>query len=379
MWGLRAAHVFDGERFVDRPTVLVDDARVVAVGEALPRSAEVVDLGTATLMPGLVDCHQHLCFDGVGTLEEQVARVDDDELTVRARSAARRAALGGVTTLRDLGDRSFVTLGLRGDPGLPTIFAAGPPITTVKGHCWFLGGETTGEAQLLAAVRERAERGCDVVKMMVTGGAMTPTHPMWRAQFAEDEVRLVVDEAHRLGLPVAAHCHGVEGIRTAVDVGVDTIEHCTFFTESLVSSPPADLLDDLAASSIALSATIGVLPGRVLPPHWAEAAHVIVEAQSHVHRHGGTVVVGTDAGISQFKPHDVMPWAYRQLRAIGMSTVEALRAMTRGGADAIGAPGKGRLAAGADADMIALDGDPRSDEEAIMRIERVWIAGSAVR
>jgi len=379
MWGLTAASVFDGERFVDRPTVLVDDGRVAAVGAPLPASVEVVDLGAATLMPGLVDCHQHLCFDGVGTLEEQVARVDDGELTVRARGAARRAALGGVTTLRDLGDRSFVTLGLRGAPGLPTILAAGPPITPIKGHCWFLGGETAGDEALLAAVGERAERGCDTVKIMVTGGAMTPTFPLWKSQFGEHEVRLVVDEAHRLGLPVAAHCHGVEGIRTAVAVGVDTIEHCTFFTETMESSPPVDLLDDLASSGIALSATIGVLPGRQLPPNWTDAVPVIAGAQAHVHRRGGVVVVGTDAGISTFKPHDVMPWAYRQLRALGMSTVEALRAMTSGGADAIGATAKGRLAPGADADMIALDGDPRSDDEAIMRIERVWIAGTSIR
>jgi imidazolonepropionase-like amidohydrolase len=379
MWGLTAAGVFDGERFVDRPTVLVDGGRVVAVGVALPGSIEVVDLGAATIMPGFVDCHQHLCFDGVGTLEEQVARVDDGELAGRARGAARRAALGGVTTLRDLGDRSFVTLGLRGDPGLPTILAAGPPITPVEGHCWFLGGETTGAPALLAAVRDRAERGCDVVKVMVTGGAMTPTFPLWKSQFSDDEVRLVVDEAHRLGLPVAAHCHGVDGIRTAVAVGVDTIEHCTFFTDAMVSSPPTDLLDDLAASGIALSATIGALPDRVLPPTWAEAAVVVAGAQGHVHRGGGVVVVGTDAGINVFKPHDVMPWAFGPLRAIGMSIVEAMRAMTSAGADAIGAAGKGRLAAGADADMLALDGDPRTDDTAIRRVERVWIGGESIR
>jgi imidazolonepropionase-like amidohydrolase len=320
----------------------------------------------------------HLCFDGDGTLDEQVSRVDDLTLAARARASARTALLGGVTTLRDLGDRSFVTLGLRGDPDLPTILAAGPPITQPFGHCWYLGGECADDDQLLAAVQERAERGCDVVKMMVTGGAMTPTFPLWKAQFGEDEVRLVVDEAHRLGLPVAAHAHGVDGIRIAVDVGVDTIEHCSYITESLESVPPEALLDDLAASDTAVSATLGRLPGFEVPRRWIEVGRRVSEANRYVHGAGGTVVVGSDAGINLGKPHGVMPRAYALLLELGMTTVEALRAMTARGADAIGATGRGRLVAGNDADLITIDGDPRDDPTAITRVERVWRAGKLV-
>jgi imidazolonepropionase-like amidohydrolase len=394
MWGITADAVFDGEEFLERPTVLIDGNTIVAGGEPLPDSsggqagvagvaevaevAEVVELRGATVLPGFVDCHQHLCFDGVGTLDEQVSRVDDEALAERARTSARTALIGGVTTLRDLGDRSFVTLDLRDDPDLPTILAAGPPITQPLGHCWYLGGECTGADQLLAAVRERAERGCDVVKIMVTGGAMTPTFPLWKAQFSEDDVRLVVDEAHRLGLPVAAHAHGVEGIRIAVDVGVDTIEHCTFVTEEMVSAAPPELLDDLAASGTAVSATLGRLPGAKYPPVWEEVGRRAREADGYVHRAGGAVVVGSDAGINPSKPHDVMPHAYAQLVEIGMTAVEALRAMTAGGADAIGAARKGRLKPGADADLVAVGGDPVTDPAAITRIERVWRAGRSV-
>ncbi|MDX2379706.1 MAG: amidohydrolase family protein [Acidimicrobiia bacterium] len=382
IWGIAADAVFDGERFVDRPTVLVSGGAIVAVGEQIPESLReahrVVELAGVTVLPGLVDCHQHLCFDGVGTLDEQVSRVDDEALAVRARASARTALLGGVTTLRDLGDRSFVTLGLRDDPELPTILAAGPPITQPLGHCWYLGGECAGPDELFAAVRERAERGCDVVKMMVTGGALTPTFPLWKAQFGEDDVRLVVDEAHRLGLPVAAHAHGVEGIRIAVDVGVDTIEHCTFMTEEMVSAAPPELLDDLAASPTAISATLGRLPGARYPPVWEEAGRRAREADGYVHRAGGAVVVGSDAGINVWKPHDVMPYAFDQLVGLGMTEAEALRAMTAGGADAVAASGKGRLIPGADADIVALDGDPRVDHEAVVRIAQVWRAGLSV-
>ena len=381
-WAITARAVFDGEVFAARPTILIDDGSIVAVGETIPETIRdagaIVEYGDSTVMPGLVDCHQHLCFDGDGTLDEQVSRVDDVALTARARASARTALLGGVTTLRDLGDRSFVTLGLRGDPDLPTILAAGPPITQPLGHCWYLGGECAGDDQLLAAVHERAERGCDVVKMMVTGGAMTPTFPLWKAQFGEDEVRLVVEEAHRLGLPVAAHAHGVDGIRIAVDVGVDTIEHCSYITESMESVPPETLLDDLAASDIAVSATLGRLPGFAVPRRWIEVGRRVSEANRYVHGAGGTVVVGSDAGINLGKPHDVMPRAYALLLELGMTTVEALRAMTAGGADAIGATGRGRLVTGNDADMITIDGDPRVDPTAITRVDRVWRTGKLV-
>lgn len=379
MWGLRAARLFDGFDFVADPIVVVgDDGRVVSVGRPAPEGLTLRDLGDQTLLPGLVDCHQHLVFDMQGTLESQVAGLSDVELTERARSNARRALLGGVTTLRDLGDRGYVTLGLRDDPDLPTIVCSGPPITPPGGHCWYLGGEVEGNDGLRAAVAERAGRGCDVVKIMVTGGAMTPSFPLWKSQFSHAEVALVVEEAHRHGLPVAAHCHGVEGISAAVEVGVDSIEHCTFFTSDMESAPPDELLDRLAASNTALSATWGNNRERTMPPPWDAAVPVIEAALGRVHSRGGTVVVGTDAGIHGFKPHDVLPHALPTLLSAGMTTVQALRAITSKAADVCRTPDRGRLAPGCPADLMAVDGDPASDPAALVRIAAVWKDGVAV-
>lgn len=375
---VEAGRLFDGHRFVEPARVAMADGAVVAVGADVAEPA-MVGLGDVTLMPGLVDCHQHLVFDGVGTLEEQVSGRTDEELFERARAQARRALLGGVTTLRDLGDRNFVTLGLRGDVDLPTILCSGPPITTVQGHCWYLGGECEDRNAVLAAVRERAERGCDVVKVMVTGGALTPAMPMWRSQFDAADLRALVEEAHRLGLPVAAHCHGEQGISDSVDVGVDTIEHCTFINEDMDPRPDPELLERLARSGIALSATFGrCADGPPPPPRILAATPKIHAAHAIVRERGGTIVVGTDAGISVAKPHDVAPRAIHELISIGMTPLEALAAMTSGGADALGLPDKGRLAAGADADMIAIDGDPRTDPAAVTRIVQVWRAGVPV-
>lgn len=375
---LESRQLFDGHKFIEPARVALADGLVAAVGADVA-GPTTVDLGDVTVLPGVVDCHQHLVFDGAGTLEEQVAGHTDDELFERAWSQARRALLGGVTTLRDLGDRNFVTLGLRGDIDLPTILCSGPPITTVQGHCWFLGGECQDRDALLAAVREHAERGCDVVKVMATGGVGTLTMPPWRSQFNAEDLRMLVEESHRLGLPVAAHCHGEQGISDSIDAGVDTIEHCTFLNQNLEPNPDPELLERLARSGIPLSATFGRCPdGPPPPPMFLAVEPALRAAHAAVRELGGKIVVGTDAGISLIKPHDVAPHAIHNLIAIGMTPVEALTAMTSGGADALGLPGKGRLSAGADADVIAVDGDPRSDPGAVARIVQVWRAGVPV-
>ena len=382
MRALRGQRLFDGERQLERPTLLVDDAgRIVAAGEEVPPGVEITELPGATLVPGLIDTHQHLCFDGIGSLEEQVAGVDDGALLERARASARRALAAGVTTVRDLGDRDYVSLDLRGADDLPTILAAGPPITREGGHCWYLGGECAAEGGALReAVRTRHEHGCDVVKVMVTGGALTPTFPMWESQFSTDDLRHIVDESHRLGLPVAAHCHGVGGIESALDVRVDSIEHCTFFTADGHSLPSDDLLERLAASGIAISASLGQIPGGPIPPVIAANLEVIVTSMSRMADLGATICVGTDAGISPVKPHDVLPHALAQLSAFGQTPQYGLRAMTSVAAGVIGVGDhKGRLRAGFDADVLAVAGDPLTEPAALTRPVAVWKGGLRVR
>jgi imidazolonepropionase-like amidohydrolase len=379
MLALRGAQIFDGTRMLERPVVLVEGAKVVAAGAQPPADVEVIDLGDATLLPGLIDCHQHLCFDGSGPLEEQVAGVDDTALTVRARLAAERAMAGGVTTLRDLGDRGWVTLGLRHDDRLPTILAAGPPITRDNGHCWYLGGGCSDETSLRRAVRDRVEHGCDVVKIMATGGALTPSFPMWEPQFSEAELRIVVDEAHREGLPVASHCHGIDGIRWSLNAGVDSIEHCTFMTADGRSEPDEALMERLGSSGVAVSATLGRKPEVPLPPIIAANMETLSDARRRLHELGATLVAGTDAGISEAKPHDVLPHALVDFIASGMTALEGLQALTSVAAKVCGAGhSKGRLAAGFDADILAVRGDPTRDPSCLPSVLGVWKGGQRV-
>jgi imidazolonepropionase-like amidohydrolase len=378
-FALRAARLFDGRDLIDEPVVAVDGSTIVAVGSGVPADVEVEDLGDVTLMPGLIDTHQHLCFDGNGTLEEQVASVTDSELMERARANARRALSAGITTIRDLGDRDFVTLTLRDEPRLPTILAAGPPLTRSKGHCWFLGGECEGRDEIVAAVHERHRRGCDVVKVMVTGGASTPGFAMWDSQFGREEVQLVVDTAHTLGLPVAAHCHGVDGVIAAVAAGVDTIEHCSFFTSDNRSEPDRAVIAAIADAGITVSATLGRDPGHPAPPVIEANLATIIAGLRELREAGGVIVVGTDAGISPGKPHDILPLAASDLAAIGLSGTELLATLTSTAAQACGvADRKGRIAPGLDADLLAVAGDAVAEAHVLRAVRRVWRAGVPV-
>ena len=256
-----------------------------------PADTEVVDLGDVTVLPGLIDVHQHLAFDASADPVAQLDADDDLTLLLRMRSAAQRALAAGITTVRDLGDRNYLSLALRdwfasGSEVGPRIVASGAPITTSNGHCWFLGGEVDGPDGIRAAVRERAARGVDVIKVMASGGNMTPTVGPHESQFGEAELAVALEEAHAAGLPLAVHAHGVQAVRDALAVRADSIEHCTFFTADGVDAAP-EVLAELAASGIVISMTAAVLPGdRTLYPAIAKRLSAIVANHTTLFQHG---------------------------------------------------------------------------------------------
>jgi imidazolonepropionase-like amidohydrolase len=385
---LRAGQVFDGERSRGEAGVLIQDGKISDLdtgGAQPPVGADVVDFGSdACLLPGLIDAHVHLALDSSADVVKSLAACDDSALSERLHAAAIRALRAGVTTVRDLGDRRYLSLKLSqryGSATLPHILAAGPPITTHGGHCYFLGGEAEGEAALRAAVLERAERGCDVVKVMVSGGNLTVGSRPHESQYDLAALRAVVDEAHRAGLPAAAHVHGAQAVADAVEAGFDTLEHVTFFTADGVSADPA-LLDRIAASGVVVSVTAGNIPDGSAPhPAIAQRMAAIIANHRRMFRAGAMMVPGTDAGVSPGKPHDVLPYALQALvERIGMTPVQALQAATSIAASAIGLAGaKGRIAAGADADVLVVRGNPLADIGSVTNVVAVYRAGVRVR
>lgn len=382
---LRAAWLFDGtgSALIPDPLVVIDGGIIVAVGSGAPApdGADVVDLGGAALLPGLVDTHVHLAFDASADPIGALAARSDEE-TIEAMVRAGQAALaGGVTTVRDLGDRDYLSLGLRGRPGLPTILAAGPPVTTPAGHCHYLGGATEPtEAGVRAAVREHVERGVDVIKIMASGGTLTPGTYQHLAQFTPELLRAAVDEAHRYGLPVTAHAHAVAAIADGVAAGADGLEHVSFWTEDSVDAP-AELIQLIADRRTVVGLTVGLVPvpGLEPPPVVRARLPLIVANMKRMYEAGALMVAGSDAGIGPIKPHDVVRHAPDQLREIGIGQAEALRMLTSLAAEVIGlGHRKGRIAPGFDADILAVDGDPIADPAALHRIRAVYARGAEV-
>jgi imidazolonepropionase-like amidohydrolase len=331
---IRAPHAFDGERA--RPggaSVFVEDGLIAGVEPAdapVPEGWRLVDVPDATLLPGLFDMHSHLGCDSHDGALDRMASDDDARLDEVIDDSLRRQLAAGVTTVRDLGDRNWSVVRRRDlartaeDPTpAPTIVASGPPITTPDGHCAFMGGAAAGPEQLRAAVRERVERGVDVIKVMGSGGAFTPGTDVTRCQFTLDELRLVVDLAHAAGLPVTVHAHALTAVEQALEAGADGVEHCTCLTADGVRITD-DLLERLAGQGTTVCPTLGKAPGAVAPPpvlglmrRFGFSYEQRQQGVARMHAAGVRLVSGADSGINAGKPHGIVPAAVVDLAAGG--------------------------------------------------------------
>ncbi|MEU8461177.1 amidohydrolase family protein [Streptomyces sp. NPDC029003] len=365
--------------------VLVEAGRVTAVGAATDLDAAVgarvprLRCPGATVMPGMTDCHVHLAFDAGPDPVGAVAEADAGELSAAMAERAAQLLAAGVTTVRDLGDRDALTVALRAsiDSGAvagPRILAATAPLTSYGGHCGFLGGEVGTDEDIRARIARNAAMGADLIKVMASGGALTPGGPrMWEAQFTPGQLRLIVEEAGRHGLGVAAHAHGSQTIADCVAAGVRTIEHCSWRTAEGIVHDPA-VIRRMAEDDVAVCRCVSGDWRLFLDQMGPERAKAMAEVILEMREAGVRFIAGTDAGVPGARFGDYVGML-EFFASLGFTRREILDMATVNAAHALGLADTGALAPGKRADLIVVDGDPLTDLNALRRIRHVFTAG----
>jgi imidazolonepropionase-like amidohydrolase len=382
--------------------LLVEGDRIVGVSPAtVPADALEIDLGDVTLLPGLMDMEVNLVMGGPNHANPLVPVQEDPSLrTLRAVANGQRTLRAGFTTVRNLG--LFVqTGGLLLDVALmkaidmgwvdgPRIVPAGHAISPTGGHLdptMFQAlaphvlpltveeGIANGVAEVRKAVRYQIKYGARVIKVVASGGVMSHTGPAGARQYSIEELEAIVDEAHRAGLKVAAHCHGDEAARVAVECGIDCLEH-----GSLMSDETLDLLVERGTYLVATTYLADAMDtSHAAPELQAKAAEVFPRARKTISKaieRGVRVACGTDAPAI---PHGRNAKELIALVERGMTPLQALRAATTVAADLIDVDDRGRLEVGLLADVIAVPGDPLTDISVTESVRFVMKGGQIYR
>jgi imidazolonepropionase-like amidohydrolase len=377
---------------VERAVVRVDGHRIAEVASLDgPAPDGAIDLEGRTLMPGLIDAHAHLSSDisrspGFGpppALHGELPRPRELGYFVLAKTAGALLA-AGVTSVRDVGSyddeaivlREAVRLGLVEGP---RIVSCGRIISaTAPGGAIFttMYREADGPDDMRKAVREQLRRGADFIKLMATGARSVLAEDPEPAQMTAGEIEAIVDEAHRLGVRVAAHVEGLSGARLAVQAGVDTVEHGL----SLHREP--GLLDAMARAGIVLVPTLSTF--HDLAERFTDdfAPALVEQAKRQLEEAYLTLLAARSAGVTLAMGHDSGPPGDNAIELVrmvegGLSPLEGIAAATHGSARALGLPDVGTVTAGAVADLIVLDGDPVADVRVVCDPARIWMVVQA--
>ncbi|MFQ5664211.1 MAG: amidohydrolase family protein [Terriglobia bacterium] len=398
--GAEGAVVIRAGRLVDVRTgkvlthtsVLVRKGRIVAVGEdvRVPADAEVIDLGPATLLPGLIDLHTHLTFNhrffGYRGLGVSVPRQ-----TLYGAVNARRVLQAGFTTVRNLGAAGYADVALRdaindGDIAGPRMLVSGPALGITGGHCdnnllpaefnHRAAGVADGPWAVRAKVREVVKYGADVIKFCATGGVLSKGDEPGTTQYTLEEMKAIVEEAHKLGRRVAAHAHGTEGIQMAVRAGVDSIEHGTLIDQegiALMRQHGTYLVPTVYAGDYIVEQ--GAEAG--IPDYGLRKMRGLIEGRDPAFRAafpaGVKVAFGTDIGVFR---HDLGGREFARMVGLGLTRLEAIRSATVVAAEALGLESEiGTIEAGKRADIIAVAGDPLEDIRTLEQVKFVMKGG----
>ena len=383
-------------------SIIVRAGKVEAVqpGFADVPGAKVVDLRNATVLPGLIDSHVHLRgLDDRLQARLQENNLDQEDNAYIALINARKTLLAGFTTVRDLGGDPRQILSLRdainaGNFAGPTIIGAGSGISVSGGHSDPRNGRSRDASMAVAnprnvcngaddcrrAVREQIGFGADVVKISVTGGVLSNVPGGLNQQMMDDEIKAVVATARTFDRKVAAHAHGVDGVNAALRAGVSSIEHGTFTNEDsfrLYKQAGAYYVPTLLAPAAALA---DGQRGALTPAQFEKARLAAGNAErsfARALREGVKIAFGTDTGVS---PHGRNAEEFALMVRNGMSPALAIRSATVDAAELLGISSRvGTIAAGKEADIIAVAGDPTADVRLLENVGFVMKRGKVVK
>ncbi len=395
-FAVRAAYMVDvvaGKR-VDNAVLLIEGDRIVQVGSglAIPAGMRTIDLGTATLLPGLIDVHDHLTSQR-GEYYSDLFRRSPIDAAVRAPTYARTTLSAGFTSVRNVGAAEYIDVALRdaindGSIAGPRMQVATLGITTTGGHGDLSGfsaylkidkfsGVADGVDEIRKRVRENIKRGADVIKVASGAGVLSEEESAGAPQFSLEELQTLVAEANRWGRKVAAHAHGAEAIKQAVEAGVASVEHGGLVDAETIRMMVAKgtfLVPDILTDIFILEhgPELG-LPRQIIEKERALRGHQDVN-WTRAFKAGVKFAFGTDAGVF---PHGQNAKQFALLvKHIGMSPADAIRMATVNAAELMGWSDKvGRVKPGYYADLIAVDGDPLTDVSELERVRWVMKGG----
>lgn len=388
---IKAGLLIDGTGSAPQPEcyLSLEGGTIAAVGRegdfAGGEAEQAVNYSAYTILPGLMDAHVHLFLEGVADPKVRAGRWrEPKEMTLlRAANNAAATLKQGVTTVRDLAGPSGMSLALQ--QAVEKKVLAGPRIITCNqaisitgGHFHYAGGrEADGPAEIVKAVREQVKAGAAWIKLMLTGSVNFATGNTGPVEFSFKEIQTAVTEAERFNRPVSAHANGVQAVRQALAAGVQSIEHGALLDEAAV--------DFLSSSPAYWVPTLAPFLQMLNQGHFGPSAQIGLE-QVYAHHSamvrrgiaaGAKIVAGTDAGALGVQHGEV--WQELALFvALGMPPVRAMASATGLAAEAIGATDTGVIAAGKQADLLVIDGNPLEDMQALRKIVRVYKDGIGI-
>lgn len=375
--------IWDGTRVLAADTLYIQDQKITSIGHKEDLTPEerknAQSHAGLTAVPGLIDAHVHL------ELNPDDAKPPEKSLPtaiVLMHERAQQMVKVGITTARDLGGGAWFELALRDQilagelPG-PRLICSGQPITSPQGHCHFWGGEASNLAEATDVLHRQVAKNVDLIKIMATGGRLTAGSQPTDAQFPQATLDALVATAHQYKLPVAAHCHGTEGIHRAALAGVDTIEHCSWVgNDGWASDYQPEVARVILENGIWVSPTVNKGWQRMLDSKTGAVLQRVRAAYRKMIDLGIPMLASTDAGIPGVYHHELPAALVVFAQIAQLSPIQALQSATSAAARALGVDHLvGSLAAGLDADILLVEGDPTVDLARITQPACVYSRG----